>query len=517
MADVPPDISTHVKDYTYAELLMILQLTDVEGADPNIIVQRADSYIARYNREGNSRMSAFFADIKDALLSYVDETEEGEEYIGPEAEQARVWNDNLGAIPQDDPLQTDKNTDRFQKIDVFNNNYAPMTREQLGVNNTHEVDVVQDGKLNPTLENTTQRIVVIDSLFRQEAASGNVSTDFTLDLSDKLTSVLNMRLWSVQVPITFYAIDEVYGNTCFWISDTTNNQDIPVSIAPGNYTPADFVNALNDAFAAAGFFFPGPNTPVSYNIHNYKVTLSLDGGSYTPPPDSPFVPGYVTTNSIITFFDPNKPLVCQESCIPQALHSNSTLGWLMGFQEKYAYPVLPIGNVGDAVLDLSGPRYLILAVDDFTQNHFNDGLVTITEPSKIVKLPSYYTTDHPLVCVDSANGPVPELVNSSPRTLTQTQLYTINEIIKNNVNNLDVKAKAPATTSVLAIIPVKQQNKGALYVEFSGSLQNNKRVYFGPVDIERMRVRLLDDRGNTLNLNGANWSFTLLCEMLYQY
>jgi hypothetical protein len=58
---------------------------------------------------------------------------------------------------------------------------------------------------------------------------------------------------------------------------------------------------------------------------------------------------------------------------------------------------------------------------------------------------------------------------------------------------------------------------GDVYVEFSGSLQDNKRVYFGPVNISRMRVRLLDDKGNNLNLNGADWSLTLLSENLYQY
>ena len=190
----------------------------------------------------------------------------------------------------------------------------------------------------------------------------------------------------------------------------------------------------------------------------------------------------------------------------------------MGFHsETGKYPITAVAITAESVLDLSGPRYLILVVDDFTQNHFNDGIVTITEPSRIVKLPSYYTTDHPYTCVNEDGKLVPEYLQSAPRTLTQTQLYTINEIIKNNASNLDTRAKAPATTNVLAIIPVKQQNKGALFVEFSGSIQNNKRVYFGPVDIERMRVRLLDDKGNTLNLNGANWSFTLLCEMLYQY
>ena len=75
-------------------------------------------------------------------------------------------------------------------------------------------------------------------------------------------------------------------------------------------------------------------------------------------------------------------------------------------------------------------------------------------------------------------------MQSGPRTLTQNQLYTINEIMKNNANNLDTRSKAPTTTNVLAVIPLKNQNRGSIYVDFSGQLQENKRTYFGPVDIE---------------------------------
>ena len=56
-----------------------------------------------------------------------------------------------------------------------------------------------------------------------------------------------------------------------------------------------------------------------------------------------------------------------------------------------------------------------------------------------------------------------------------------------------------------------------MYIEFGGSLQDNKRIYFGPVNIERMRVKLMDDKGNTVNMNGADWSVTLISENLYQY
>jgi hypothetical protein len=102
--------------------------------------------------------------------------------------------------------------------------------------------------------------------------------------------------------------------------------------------------------------------------------------------------------------------------------------------------------------------------------------------------------------------------------LTLSQIYTINQINKNQ-NSTNFRAKAPTSPDILAIIPIKTsgQSSGTLLVELSGSLQDNIRTYFGPVNIERMRVKLLDDKGNQLNLNGGDWCITLICECLYQY
>ena len=113
----------------------------------------------------------------------------------------------------------------------------------------------------------------------------------------------------------------------------------------------------------------------------------------------------------------------------------------------------------------------------------------------------------------------PQLLPSAPRTLTQAQLYTINEIFKKNNNTTNYRSKAPTTPDIFCLIPVKSSGAttGELLVEFSGTLQQNVRTYFGPVNIERMRIRLLDDKGNQINLNGGDWCFTLMCECLYQY
>ena len=206
----------------------------------------------------------------------------------------------------------------------------------------------------------------------------------------------------------------------------------------------------------------------------------------------------------------------------------------MGFRIP-SVNVIQTGNTGTAVVDLTGTKYLILVVDDYNQNHVNNGLVSIAEYSNVLKLPSYYSPDLPYTCVapSSVNTadifPSGKSINeytktqimlpSAPRILTNPQLYTINEINKNRSNNTNYRAKAPTSTDILAIIPIKTSgtSTGTLLVEFSGSLQDNTRTYFGPVNVDRMRIRLLNDKGNAINLNGLDWCVTLICDCLYQY
>jgi hypothetical protein len=46
--------------------------------------------------------------------------------------------------------------------------------------------------------------------------------------------------------------------------------------------------------------------------------------------------------------------------------------------------------------------------------------------------------------------------------------------------------------------------------------QNDKRIYFGPVRLSKLRIRLYNDRGYLVNLNGSNWSFKMILKRLYQ-
>jgi hypothetical protein len=546
------NIDVKVSNYSLSELMAIVELQDLK---PNEIVKQTNKYINKF-KTSNPTLSTFFMEIRSQLLQYstnlvdpknkaasfvegftsINDEEDDDEAPGedakyPEGEKQQTnWYENEALPQEDNKTQSDKVTQRKQKIDVYGNSHVPMNREQLGVNNNFNLDVAQDS-LNPNLKNTISRFVNLDSQFRQFGnGAESSSTDYTLDLSDPLTNVLSMRVYSYQIPYCWYVIDIPYGNTCFWITTTDtsgNTYNVPITVPPGNYTPEQFTQTLNTILN--NLFFGGV-TPeeviVVYNENNGKLTLYLDGGSY-PGSTNPYIPGFPINNeTIVTFFDYTAQLQCETNCVNKSFYLNQTLGWLMGFRTP-TITVDPSGNTGIGIVDLNGTKYLILVIDDYNQNHVNNGLVSITEYSNVLKMPSYYSPDLPYTCqaaspndgINSEYTKTQLMLPSAPRTLTNSQLYTINEINRNRNNNTNYRAKAPTSTDILAMIPIKPTglSTGSLIIEFSGSLQDNIRTYFGPVNVDRMRVRLLNDKGNVLNMNGADWCVTLICDCLYQY
>jgi hypothetical protein len=86
----------------------------------------------------------------------------------------------------------------------------------------------------------------------------------------------------------------------------------------------------------------------------------------------------------------------------------------------------------------------------------------------------------------------------------------------NNMNNPYISAfnQSLMTPNILARISIKGAYFSIL-MENDLSVVSEARQYFGPVDIQRLRVRLIDDRGRTVDMNGANYSFCLLFTQLY--
>lgn len=233
----------------------------------------------------------------------------------------------------------------------------------------------------------------------------------------------------------------------------------------------------------------------------------------------------------------------------------STLGWLMGFHtfteyilEDFTYvnannlydnnyrnnlfttdsgasdPFLysyqastgKICPIGDSILNTNLYNYFLIVLDDYIQNHVNDGLVTITSLEKDVSLPTY--ASRVTFQCDPVSGKKVAISasNRENMNLTSRQLYAMNQVMEARRTKDKSYSVGPVMRDVFALIPLKLSGLafGSTYMEFGGTLQNQDRKYFGPVRIQKFSVKLMNDKGEVVNLNGGNWSFTIICEIM---
>lgn len=216
------------------------------------------------------------------------------------------------------------------------------------------------------------------------------------------------------------------------------------------------------------------------------------------------------------------------------------------------------GTFSQATWNELGTKYLILEVDDFNHNRNSGAMGTMTMPTTTnkFKMPKYAQelSQVYLSCdISGANivGLPPEVADSSKNsiltnnkmyyenfkrahrkgtpantygikgqdTLTAAQKYTMNEIRgTQRRTNID-QYYAPQSKDILFRFPIQRLSanlQAPLIIPNAAGMDNGRR-YFGPVTIEKLRVRLLDDKGHPVNLSGGDISFSLILERLYQY
>ena len=532
------DIDTNVDSYTNDELLEILEL--YSGSAGSFTLEDIQDRVQFMMRQYPS-IAFFFAQVGERLQSeseYADDAgdddvaeEEGQQEQQDEEDEedeANVWLKNQ-YLRQDGAKEFKQYTSRDNKVQIFEdgNGHEQMKQERLGAVNAINVPVSQ-GSLNPVLKNITSRIVMLDSTYRQNIVPYNspvcASTDYTLDLSDTLNNTLSIKLSSVQIPFTWYNYADYLGNTCFMYKVGTggspfSNNDLNLDgmqqfkIINGSYTNTTTLsNALTSGLPSGVFTFA---------VVNNSFTITNNTGDYVR----------------VVFYNGNNPTMsCSNTgCrVPSKLDNN--LGWNLGFRGSniggvelaIAYDLAPLAlsplnSVTASVPYCNiGPNYFLLVVDDFNQNHLNQGLVNIDDTDTTLSPPPYINADINYTCFSTDEGfqsPYPVYIPNAPTRLTQAQLYSANQIAENRRNTTNIRTPGPTTTDVLAVIPLKVGGLsfGDKYIEFGSSLLQNERVYFGPVNISRMRVVLRDDKGNIVNLNGADWSFSLISTHLYEF
>jgi hypothetical protein len=525
-------MNLNVDDYEQEELLILLNIENKDPISYDDIVDASQPYINKYTSDKNYDLANFFQQVQNQLLDDIENDDYDNIQQSESSQLGSLWQNENVSQKQTDPVQSNKVTERKQKVQIFkeNENYI-MNRNQLGVSNNFQLPVAQ-GQLNPNLKNITTRVINIDSQYRENILPFSINpdgpssgTNFTMDLSDPIHNAIELKVTSYQIPFTWYLIDSDWkNNNCFYVCKNEMIDCSMISIPSGNYTQDDLIEAINLSLTNNGL----SDIEFSYNYRNGKSIITNSS----------------TEKYTIVFYDPNGTYNCNSSC-KNNQKINNNLGWILGFrgntnknEEKYGQMIYDIsGNniiTSESLIDIIGSKYFLLMLDDYQQNHLNRGLVGITPTQKNVEIPSYWNSDLQVATDNSGNVSceypevsggysrklVPTYIQNVPkRRLTQAQLYTLNSTTQARAQTQQNRLTSPTTSNIIALIPLKGINSlsfGKILID-DFNLRDNERVYFGPVDLERFRIRLVDDQGYTLNLNGNNWSFTMLVTSLYQY
>ena len=379
-------------------------------------------------------------------------------------------------------------------IYVSNNEETILIKEEKIGNDI----TLQDIKSNPNFNNIIERMVNIDSTFRSNSFPqnsdefrynelGNVettiysNTNFTCNLTEKLNNVLSITLHSVQIPYSWYNITRF--NNIIKVDDTT------ITVPPGNYSITELLAKINELFTSNSL-----SITMDYNIDNsYKINITQD-----------------TSNNII-FYELSESFINSKS--------NHNLGWSLGFRNAI-YNDLDF--TAEALVDINGPKYFNLSVDEFKSNISNRGVVSMETSENKLSLPSYFSNDLLLADTPEENDRlIPQYSNIREinnvlvsKNITKAQETTINEIIKSRNETTKTKLIIPKNDNVFALIHYSVGDYGK-FITLESRLEINKRVYLGPINIDKLKIVLTDDIGNIVDLNGLDWSFSFIAEHLY--
>lgn len=95
-------------------------------------------------------------------------------------------------------------------------------------------------------------------------------------------------------------------------------------------------------------------------------------------------------------------------------------------------------------------------------------------------------------------------------------LYLYVNDFKNNVNNSFVGAFETSLTKTNILARISQPSATAQIIfDDTSDLILKKREYFGPVDIERLQIKVLDEYERVLDINNMDYSLTLEFENVY--
>ena len=267
-----------------------------------------------------------------------------------------------------------------------------------------------------------RKYINIDTKFRDEYNSSSLAS-YTITLPERITNVQSIMVCTAEIPLTYYNISANLGNNHFTIVFGGIGQT--VIIPDEQYTSSTLASAINVQIQL-----------LSLNYNTLVYSLSGNNSTF-----------HCSSGSVEVRFDMDSTGTFDK------YNFKSKLGWLLGFR-KQSYTITTATSTSECLIDLNGPRYLYLVIDEFSQKN----------PNSFISPQSGFLMSK----------------NILARIAINSTSFPFGSILPAN--------------------------------NFNGYLLTDKRNYGGAIDIKKFNVQLVNEIGIPMNLNGLDFSFCLEVE-----
>jgi len=301
-----------------------------------------------------------------------------------------------------------------------------------------------------------KKVLAINSKFRDDYY-GTLSTDFLLNLPTKVSQVVSLELTGFEFPNTYFQISKSLGNNYFWLGWQQGTALVLnwyyISIPDGTYSREAMQVQINTEIQKATGQ-PAVNCPqCSIDTASFRTIFALP--ITTANPAAFLQLAFNRTRGGNTVTDVSNNTIFDAAPIDSGESTIAqNFGWILGF--RMAEYKASTAYVSEGVYDAWGTKYIYVILNDFNKNFSN-----LIDP----------------------------IYNSSlgrDNILARVSLAPLLSTITNGTSLAD------------------QFNPGD-YI----------RNYFGPVDIEKMRITVTDEFGRVINLNNMDLSLAITCTCLY--
>jgi hypothetical protein len=268
---------------------------------------------------------------------------------------------------------------------------------------------------------TKTKFVNIDTKFRDEY-NYLQTTNYNITLPERITDVKSIEIPNIEIPITYYNISMNLGNSFFKVMNTDNTGSQIITIPDGQYDKNALATTIN-------------NLLVTVTSNHRNLQYRTDGST------SIFK---TTNNSVKIEFD------IDSTGNNDKFNFKFKLGWILGFRNT-SYTITTSDTKSEAIIDLTGPKYLYLAIDEFNNKGNQNSFVTPLSTSII---------------------------------------------------NKKVIARMAMNSFMFPYGSV------ASFTRYNG-LTTDMRSYNGIIDLMRLNVQLLNENGSLMQLNGVDFSFLM--------